>query len=257
MLFTFATIALAQASLSPLQPVEPWTLSSRDDGCTTGRVYGDDHAIEIGIQDAMHLRPTFLLVRGPSKLLPGGDGSISLTVDGSTTVIVRYVSFETSESEVRTIRLSLDYATMTQLAKATTITVGNKMPTLDVNGIKAAIDATDRCTSDKLISYGVDPKLYFESKTTVIGLEFARMFDAQSYPKEARPKKAYGRMVLLLNTGTDGSVTNCKVLASPDESLNTGTCEIAKRGRLQPPIGSDGQPIASYAILPVRWVRPN
>lgn len=257
MIFTLATIAMTQAALQPLQPTQPWALSSQDDGCTIGRAYAGSQTAQFGLQFTMQSRPGFLLVRGPNKLLPNDIGQISLGIDQAPPVTVRYGSFDTPDSGVRLTKLFIDQTTMTQLATARTITIGSKMPPINVSGIKSAIDAAERCTTDKLKSYGVDPKLYLEEKATPVTGTFASMFDARSYPKEARAKKAFGRMVLLLNTGTDGSVTDCKVLTSADETLNAGTCEIAKRGRLRPPLGSDGQPIASYAVLPVRWVRPD
>jgi hypothetical protein len=47
------------------------------------------------------------------------------------------------------------------------------------------------------------------------------------------------------------------VVASPDPEINEGTCEIAlRRGRFKPPLDADGKPMASYTVLPVRWIRP-
>lgn len=204
----------------------------------------------------MQTRPAILLIRGPNRLLPMGVGELPLTLDGSKPVMVHYGSFETNESGIRLIKLFPDESTMMHLATAEQISIGKKLPNLRITNIAMALKAVDNCTSDKLISWGVDPNLYFQRKTASITGNFATLFDAQSYPKEARSKSVSGRVVLLLRTDSVGSITECKAVVSPDQSLNAGTCEAAKRGRVKPPLDSAGQPIASFAVISVRWTLP-
>lgn len=256
MLWLLAAMASAQASSPLLEPTGSWTLSSQDDGCTVERAFDDSRPIFLGFQTMMQSRPAFLLVRGPKKYLPQGIGELPLKLDGSEPVMVRYGSFETGDPSDRLLKLFPDEATMTRISAANRVEIGTKMPPFHITNTSAAIKAVDDCISKKITSWGVDPTLYFEGKTASITGNFASLFDAQSYPKEARGRGASGRVLLLLKTDENGAVSDCKVLETPDQSLNAGTCEVAKRGRLKPPLGSADHAIASYAVIPVTWTHP-
>lgn len=83
-------------------------------------------------------------------------------------------------------------------------------------------------------------------------------FGADAYPQAAVRAQAQGRVVARLSIGTNGRVTDCSVTTSSGNSdLDTTTCRIAKsRVRYTPAKDDSGNPIASTATLPVRWVLP-
>lgn len=254
MFWMLAILASAQAPATALEPSSSWTLSSQDDGCTVAQGYSEDHTIQVGFQTTMQTRPAFLLVRAPKKLLPAGIGEAQITLDESKPVSVHYGSFETNEPGVRLVKFFPDEATMTRIAATKAIGIGVHMPTLKIANADEAIKAVDTCTADKLVSWGVDPSIYFQRKTASGNLGL--LFDAKDYPKEARDRGISGRVVLLLKTDKIGGITDCKVVASADQSLNVGSCEAAKRGTVKPPVDLAGQPIASYVVVPVVWRHP-
>ena len=63
--------------------------------------------------------------------------------------------------------------------------------------------------------------------------------------------------VVRLNVGAEGRVLECKVVASSGSSLlDNKTCAKARTARLEPAIGPDSRPIATPAIMAVKWVLP-
>jgi periplasmic protein TonB len=85
-----------------------------------------------------------------------------------------------------------------------------------------------------------------------------QFFGPDAYPPAAQRAGAQGRVVARLTIGTDGRVSDCSVTTSSGNSdLDSTTCRIARsRVRYTPAKDDNGQPIASTATLPVRWVLP-
>lgn len=86
-----------------------------------------------------------------------------------------------------------------------------------------------------------------------------QFFGADAYPNSAIQAQAQGRVVARLTVGPDGRVSNCQVTSSSgNDALDTTTCRIARsRVRYTPAKDENGNPIASTATLPVRWVLPD
>jgi TonB family protein len=249
------TMVSTQLAVAPLQPAQPWAVSEDDNGCTVSRRYPGDAPIDIGFQTVLQSRPAHVFIRGTKASLPSGTGELALTLDGATPVMVRYGSFESDDGSIRLTKLFLDRATIERVSSASVIAIGRALPPLRLNGVREALKAVDSCTSDKLLAWGLDPALYFEDRTAKITGNFAAMFDRRSYPKEAMRKGASGRVVAVLKTDREGAVAECKVVESADPSLDAGTCAVARRGRLTPPLDATGAAIPSYAIFALRWVR--
>ncbi|MFT3977584.1 MAG: energy transducer TonB [Sphingomonas bacterium] len=83
-------------------------------------------------------------------------------------------------------------------------------------------------------------------------------FNSDNYPPSALRAGEQGRVVASLTIGTDGRVSDCEVTTSSGSAaLDQATCRIAKsRVRYTPAKDENGQPIASRASLPVKWVIP-
>ena len=83
-------------------------------------------------------------------------------------------------------------------------------------------------------------------------------FNPDNYPPSALRAGEQGRVVSSLTIGTDGRVADCEVTSSSGSAaLDQATCRIAKsRVRYTPAKDENGQPIASRATLPVKWVIP-
>lgn len=256
-MFWILGLLAAQPLPVALEPSGPWTVTREGVGCRVVRSYGTEPAIQIGFETVLTGQSRTLLVVGPKTLLPDGIGETPVTLDAGAAVRLHYGSFAVADSKLRLLKLFGDDAALQQLADTKSIGIGPQALSLRMEGTRAAFAALDKCTVDLLVSWGADPQLYLQKKMAGLTGSPAQWFTSASYPKEARSKGASGLVVLLLNAERDGGVGRCTVVASADESLNAGTCAIATRHlRLKPPVDATGQPMASYAVLPIRWVAP-
>jgi hypothetical protein len=197
-----------------------------------------------------------MLFAGARRSLPEGIGEVAVHLGGQAPLALHYGAFELADHGLRLLKLFPDEAALESLTQADTVSIGDKGVPVQATGMREALAALDKCTSDLLSSWGADPSLYLRDKMAKL-LNPARWFSSENYPREARARGASGRIVLLLGTRADGSIGDCKAVATADPSLNAGTCAIAFRYiRAKPPTDAEGHPIASYAILSVLWTNP-
>lgn len=81
-------------------------------------------------------------------------------------------------------------------------------------------------------------------------------FPQDSYPAAARREGAEGRVSVTVGIGTNGRVTDCRVVSSSGNAeLDGATCRLATRnGRFTPAKDADGQPVvSSFTLRNVRW----
>ena len=81
-------------------------------------------------------------------------------------------------------------------------------------------------------------------------------FPQDSYPAAARREGAEGRVSVTVGIGTNGRVTDCRVVSSSGNAdLDGATCRLATRnGRFTPAKDAGGQPVASsFTLRNVLW----
>ncbi len=81
-------------------------------------------------------------------------------------------------------------------------------------------------------------------------------FPQDSYPAAARREGAEGRVSVTVGIGTNGRVTDCRVVSSSGNAeLDGATCRLATRnGRFTPARNAEGQSVASsFTLRNVRW----
>ena len=78
------------------------------------------------------------------------------------------------------------------------------------------------------------------------------------YPAEAMRAGQQGTVTILWTIGTDGRVSDCKVLASSGSpALDLASCAaITRRGRYSPALDSAGKPIPVHSARSVTWRLP-
>jgi TonB family protein len=254
-ILVLALLAL-QETATPLDAAAPWQVARSSEGCTAQRTFKGEDAIQIGFEETIHSRSPYLLVRAPNMMLPSGIGQINVSLDNGQPIAIHYGAFATQDAGYRLLKLFPDKAALASLHSAAIIRLDGRMPPLRVTAMGAVLQKLDECMSGKLADWGVSPSLYFEDKLAKISKQLLLAFDNKHYPEEARRAGVSGRVILLLKTDPTGTITDCTAGESSDERLNAGSCAIAKEARLIPPKDSSGQPIASYAFLPIRWNRP-
>jgi TonB family protein len=75
------------------------------------------------------------------------------------------------------------------------------------------------------------------------------------YPEAAARAGATGTTRYELAIGSDGAVTDCRIVASSgSDRLDARTCELMRsRARFQPALGADGVPVAGKAVSGMVW----
>jgi TonB family protein len=82
-------------------------------------------------------------------------------------------------------------------------------------------------------------------------------FGPASYPAQSVRLGKQGRSIARLAIAPDGSVIDCRTVASAGfYELDQQTCSIARQLAYRPALGPDGRPAPSWAMLPVRWQLP-
>lgn len=250
-------LLLAQESIAPAIPFGPWALSTKDTGCQIIRSFGSSDKVALGFESTITSQSRIMLVIASKNTLPEKTGDITVTLNGTDAVQAHYGSFETPNPNIRMIKVFFEAADSARLVGTTSVSIDKQVLVFQNPQIGAALKALDKCTIDLISSWGVDPANYLNGKLAKVKGNIGQWFTAASYPREARAKRAAGRVVLLLTSTVEGDVESCKVVASPDESLNAGTCAIAtRRIKLTPPIDDAGRPTTSYTILPIHWFVP-
>ena len=83
-----------------------------------------------------------------------------------------------------------------------------------------------------------------------------RIFRPTDYPPEAVRNGIIGRVVVVVQVGSSGKPTSCRVVASAGKILDGATCDRAMDMRFDPATNALGQKVASASVLPVRWALP-
>jgi len=245
---------LTQAAAVAIEPSGPWAISTTQTGCQIVRPYGKDQRIQIGFETYLTGSRHTLLFTAPVEMAPVGTGILPIILDDKDTINLHYGSFAAGSENLRVTKFFPNVEDLTKISNASVIAIGDSALPLRIGGAAKALNALDTCTSNLLASWGVDPALYTNHKMPIFTGNPGQWFTRESYPKEGR---GAGRVILLLKTKADGSVYDCKAVASDDDSLNAGTCAIAlKHLRVRAPTDAAGQPMASYTLLPIRWTKP-
>jgi len=251
-----ATLLLTASLASQPQDLaadHQWTLATEDKGCAIERSVGGTPQTSVGIQANIVGAP-WLFVTAPKKQLPDGIGETRVTLQPSgATYVLHYGSFDTRDEDTRLVRLFPDKDAMAAIARASTMSIGKKRLQVDLAGIGHAIGAARDCTAKLLSSWGADPKLYLAGKIARMG-NFGRWIGSGDFPANAH---SGDKVVALVQFDADGKPTDCRAVISPDDALSSATCRIAMQHLTATmPLDDAGNPIASYAITTVNWVRP-
>lgn len=256
-------LALAFSSVAsaaePLAPTGKWTVSFEDDLCAMSHEFGTAPGTV-----TLALRPfplndqmeAVLILPKSNREQRKGKGTV--TFGSGRVVDATFDAFDTRQ-KVRVIHLDLARAVINDLADAGTVSIAadGKSYALAMPSAVGALKVLDQCETSLLKEWGVDPALRDKEQAALTGNP-GQYFGPDDYPSDALRAEASGRVVALLSVTAEGRVGTCRVVRSSRvAALDERTCSIARRSiRYKPAIGEKGQPVASYALLPVRWEAP-
>jgi hypothetical protein len=242
----------------PTGPVGAWAIYGDGiDSCGVARNYGTvEKPLTVSIRPSIGQSKLTLFVIAPATPIPltWGPGTVALTPGASLTI--RYSSFNVIERGQHFDVVAIDRSALDGLAAAGKLTVRlSTVTTIPASEAMAALRAMDRCQTALFASWGIDPALYGYGKPAPMAVVAPYLwFTSDDYPPAAAKAHQQGRVMAALEIGSDGLVKACHVVVSAGTALDETSCRILLvRARFKPAHDAAGKPIASWAIVPVRW----
>ncbi|GAA0335510.1 hypothetical protein GCM10009087_52430 [Sphingomonas oligophenolica] len=247
------------APIFPIGPIGTWE-ADRDvaGSCAVSRNYGSaERPVTVTILSGGAAQTLGIyVVSGATGAEPGSGKGAVVLAPGATTVS-DYSSFDVPVRDQHFTVMFVDRAAFDGLATARALTIrGDRTTTIAAADMKAAIDMNDRCLVALYQSWGIDPARFGRGKPapTPVGGNPGYWFDADDYPPAARRAGIQGRVVMVLDVAEDGLIKACRVVVSAGADLDAVSCQsVMKRGSFTPAKDAQGKPVASWAIIPVRW----
>lgn len=252
-------LAAAVVTSPPTAPSGPWVVAFEESMCLLQRSYPSDKG-----QTALIFKPLLdlpameMFVSTTDRSDQQYSGKFTVRVEpGARAYTGRYFSARAPKSTTRYTRLSIDRVALDGLRDGDTLFVQAKPVNASFAIVRPekARPALDKCITDLKTAWGIDPARDARAVTSIKG-DPGQFFGSDAYPAEALANGIYGRVVALLNVTPDGTVSNCRIVASAGEALNKGTCVAALKVRFTPPRDAAGKAMATTYLLPVRWVLP-
>lgn len=251
-----ALVAAAQANAqAPAQPAtaapQVWQLDWQDNHCTIST--GD--AARLGF--AMWMtpgdpRPDLYFIGSP-KLLPNPDkDKVTVTLMPSDETFSATVINKSVKSGSRVLRLlTLPEKFPAAFAGASGVRLAGLKEPIPVTGSDKAVSALRQCIDEKLPEWGVDPKAYEALRMPPTDPNDHLWFTSADYPPSALMRGDQGDVIARMDVDATGKVTACAVVVSSgSKAIDDVTCSSAlRKGKFNPAIGQDGQPIAAQRIV--------
>lgn len=259
-----ANVALAQIPLdTPMLPSGPWNVDRGEQTCLLMRQFGQapDTAIlnvRIGVSDDV----ATVYFAHPAGSDNGGSRGGSFVVsagDGRSDATGNYQSQFSSAANLRIETFYIDLATLRSFETSERLNLVLDKKTqyvLALPNLSKALATLRTCDEGLMAKWGMDmaARARVAQPAQFIGTP-ATLFGPDQYPPEALRAGQSGRVIALLNVGSDGSITECRVaVSSKSRPLDDATCVIAKRRlRLSPAEDVAGNAIVSQKWLDVNW----
>ena len=263
MITPILAVALAAAPLpAPLKGTGPWTVEFAETLCGLGKTYETPAG------------PVMLAVKAP---LVGRDyGIFVVRSGGAATVATWHEAFIikpggakvgpfplqtfTSVSKRRVARFSVDAEKYALAEDGSTLTL-NLGPegifSFAVPNMPKALETLEDCTKGLRKAFGIDQQVI--DRVAVQPKSSGLTFQANDYPEDALRQGLQGTVGVMAFVGTDGRVTDCKVIeTSGSPSLDRQTCAVLeRRARYKPALDAQGTKLRAPIYSRTRWVLPD
>jgi hypothetical protein len=263
--FSLAAAAMlavtAAAPPAPLQPSGKWLVEGQDNMCALSHAYGEGkEAVTLGFRPWPTGDMVDVIWFSHTMDSSVRDGTAQIRFEaGESPAISPYTSFALAGRGERLSSFTISQTMLPYLERSRTVTVtfdGKTAATVAPSGVKAALAALSSCETLLYASLGVDPtfRSRVASPATPKGSERS-WFGPKDYPPEAVHGGAQGRTLMLLTIDVDGRISKCVPFGrSGNAAIDKASCgTYTRRGRFNPAIGKDGQPMVSYYIGRVHW----
>ncbi|HEX8401359.1 MAG TPA: energy transducer TonB [Allosphingosinicella sp.] len=252
--------ALAQESRAGAS----WVADFGDTMCSLSRSVGPEAATVFRLEWGAGAEVPGLLIGNPTwkqDLVQSEQPAVLILQPSGTRVAARAFPLSSPIRRARGVSLyQLDSGFLEALSSATGLIVeagGRRLIEVALPQTAAAVKTLRSCNSSLMQAMGLDPAFMamLRSRPKPVGGSVARWVSNGDYPSDALRRDASGTATVRLTIGIDGRVQDCTIAASSgDASLDRATCAIIqRRGRFEPAIGADGNPVAAPLVTSLRW----
>jgi TonB family protein len=259
------SLLLAAAAAAPLQPSGNWTVAYEASMCLASRKFGPAGQVTLMLRPSPlggNLEVTFVADASNDRHVVW-DGDATLTVQpGGRAFDASYKAWRSHTLGGRAIILTTDEELLDLLTDEGSLTLSApKEPALSVSTrhltkLKPVIEDCKRKVAQH---WGVDlSELDRMSVPAKAAAEPVRWISTNDYPADALRNGQSGASTILWTIGTDGVVSDCKVIASSGvDSLDRAGCRaIMARGHYSPALDKAGKPMISHQMRRVMWIVP-
>jgi len=257
-------LALAAAAApAPLQPNGNWTVAYEASMCLASRKFGPAEQVTLMLRPSPlgeNLEVTFVAAGSKNRRVVW-DGDASLAVQpGGRSFDVNYKAWRSHALGGRAIIIYTDQELLGLLTDDGSLTLrAPKEPELSVSTrhLSKLMPVIADCKKKVAQHWGVDlAELDRMSVPAKPAVDPSRWVSPNDYPTEALRGRQSGASTLLWTIGTDGRVSDCKVIASSGvDSLDRAGCRaITANGRYTPALDKAGKPMISHSMRRVMWI---
>lgn len=265
MIFHVALALLAQMpEVTPLRPSGKWQVDYGESGCLLAREFGEGGAkVHFGLNAVPTARGYDMIVQGPGEPLLNRRRPVLVSINGSSPVIRKEWTTTTVEPGIQRSTIHVDTDLLAGASQPVTLTV--QQPTgqstaLLLDQTTTGLTELATCTSSLAAAWGVSPDALDRIATPAIPIGGTENWPTpDDYPLDAFRSGHQGKVGALWRIGSDGRVSDCRVVASSGYSdLDAGTCAaIVRRAKYKPARDNAGNAVTSTSFRLITWVNPN
>lgn len=262
MMTPILAMALAAAPVPPPLKGGPWTVEFAETLCGLGKTYETPAGkVVLAIKAPLVGRDYGIFV-----IRPGGAATVAtwhqafIVKPGGTRVGPFPLQTFTSVSRKRVARFSIDAEKYTLAEDGGTLSLdlgSEGIFSFAVPNLPKALETLEDCTKGLRKAFGIDQQII--DRVAVDAKSRGLVFKANDYPSDAIRQGLQGTVGALAFVGTDGRVTDCKVIeTSGSSSLDSRTCAVLeRRARYEPARDASGTNLRAPIYTRIRWVLPN
>lgn len=229
--------------------------------CIVGRPFGTgDQQIILGFRPgplSEYFRIAVYVTANGKKVTRG---TAELIFDDLAPIQASFVKGPTTIEGLNLVQIDTKRPEIAALnsAKKFQIRAGDFNTTFALRNIAGAMKALAACEKDLIIDWGMDPAVLASIETPAYHRNVVSLFSTNDYPSEAISRHEQGTAGVHYRIGTDGKVSDCRVVeSSGSKALDRQTCAIiTKRVRFEPAKTKSGEPVASMGFQRIRWEMP-
>jgi TonB family protein len=255
--------AIAQAPVEPWKAVSKWNLNIGNAKCTIGRTFGSgSRELSLGFNAEM-IGGTQILIVMPAIMYGRLASRVTVSAPGVPPIEAEFTTLGQTGPSTRLIAITIDRAVIGAFlsAKQISIASGGTSFTVEQDGSPAVVSAIDKCQTDLLRAWKIDPAEVRNDVHQVDGPPSPRSswITSNDYPQAAWAAREQGEVMIVWRVETNGRVEDCRVVqSSGSKSLDSTSCNIIRdRAQFRPYLDRDGHPAVAWKSLRFRWALPN